>query len=143
MHNRSTPQVHVKKATLDAALTGNLINTCLGADLREQVSEVVGLVRPASLIADDVDRGIRRRIVHHLCELGKDRNLDYPVGAAACLLRPDLHYIPPALPPMHSEDVTLSLAKIRTHPNGKGHRASAHCDRGAQNASIASSGQTC
>lgn len=33
----------------------------------------------------------------------------------------DLHYIPPALPPVHSEDVTLSLAKIRTHPNGKGH----------------------
>jgi len=57
MHNRSTPQVHVKKVTLDAALTGNQINTCLGADLREQVSEVVGLLRPASLLADDIDRG--------------------------------------------------------------------------------------
>ena len=57
MHNRSTPQVHVKKVTLDAALTGNQINTCLGADLREQMSEVVGLLRPASLLADDIDRG--------------------------------------------------------------------------------------
>src|SRR5215472_15555074 len=94
MHNRSAPQVHVEKATLDAVLAGNLVNTCLSADLREQVSEVVGLVRPAGLLADDVDGSVLGRLVQHLRELWQDRNLDNPISAATCLLGADLHYIP-------------------------------------------------
>ena len=121
MHNRSAPQVHVEKATLDAVLARNLINPSLGADLREQVSEVVGPVRPAGLLADNINSVLFWRLVQHLRELGKDRNLDHPVGAPARLLRPDLHYIPPALSAMHPEDVALALAKIGTHPDGKSH----------------------
>src|SRR5215831_17585794 len=101
VNNRSAPQVHVKKPTLNAVLARNLINTRLGADLCEEVSEVIWLVWSTGLLADDVDGSVLGRPVQHLRELGKDRNPDHPVGTPARLLRPDLHYIPPALSAMH------------------------------------------
>jgi hypothetical protein len=60
MHDRSAAQVHVEKATLDAVLAGNLVDSGLGADLGEQVSEVIGLVR-ASGASSRVQQGRRRR----------------------------------------------------------------------------------
>jgi hypothetical protein len=42
MDDRSAPQVHVEKATLDAVLAGNLIDSGLGADLGEPRPRALG-----------------------------------------------------------------------------------------------------
>src|SRR5262249_1204876 len=118
VHNRSAPQVHVEKPAFDAVLARNPIDSGLGADLGEEVSEVVGPVRPAGLLADNINSVLFWGLVEHLPERREERDLDRAVGAVAGLLRADLHYSPPALPAVHFENVAFSLAKIRAHSDG-------------------------